>query len=70
MTITQEFSKSHAVEIRQAANVLGGMAEDYSMAIQTACKISDKADVRDMVHKREALLVAKQLLLTVLGARS
>lgn len=54
------------VEIRETANLYRTMADDYSLAIEAAEKVTPHADTRDMKRKRKGLLIGRRLLLEAL----
>ncbi|WP_281932155.1 hypothetical protein [Roseibium album] len=68
MTAAPKFSLElvSKVEIRQTANLFKSMAEDYSLAIEAAEKVTKHADTFDMRRKRKALLLGNRLLMAML----
>lgn len=58
------------VNVRQIANTLHGMAEDYGLAIEAAQKVSAEANVSNMEHKQMTLRSAHRILMFMLGVET
>lgn len=58
------------VNIRETANTLHGMAEDYALAIDAVRKMNPDAATGNMEHKQKACRTAHRLLLFMLGVET